>query len=325
VTARTTGFACVSPTVVVQANQTLTADISCVAEVGGDPLPSPPTAPPTGKIAFERAGRILVVAPDGGNGYTLIDGLAPSWSADGRKLVFQRPACLDWSLPPYTNCDDVWRMNADGSGLSPITNYEWVLDQDPVWSPDGSRVAFVRFVHGPDQSYVVVANADPPSRLWSEIVLSAWWPISRPTWSPDGTRIAFTCEGGLPPRPGFDICVVSSGGNRGYSGGQLDIDKLMNDAWSDSDPAWSPDGAWIAFTTNRESTDGRSSVAIIRPDGGGFTRLAPGSRPAWSPDGSRIVFVGEADSPGLHVVNADGSRLIRITDDPADYAPSWGR
>jgi hypothetical protein len=325
VTARTTGFACVSPTLAVQANQDATADISCIAEGKGGPLPPPPTAPPTGKIAFERAGRILVVDSYGGNGYALIDGLAPSWSADGRKLVFQRPACLDWSLPPYTNCDDVWRMNADGSGLSPITNYEWVLDQDPVWSPDGSRVAFVRFVHGPDQSYLVVADADPPSALWSEAVLSVWWPFSRPTWSPDGNRIAFTCQGN-PPRWEFDICVVSAERNLGYSGsGTHGVDNLMNDTWADSDPAWSPDGAWIAFTTNRESTDGRSSIAIIRPDGSGFTRLAPGSRPAWSPDGSRIVFVGEADAPGLHVVNADGRGRVRITDDPADRAPSWGR
>lgn len=63
---------------------------------------------------------------------------------------------------------------------------------------------------------------------------------------------------------------------------------------------------------------------LISPNAGGFTRLEPGHRPAWSPDGTRLVFVGEADSPGLYVVNADGSGLVRITDDPADTAPSWG-
>jgi hypothetical protein len=323
VTATAPGFACVSPTLPIQANENGRADISCSEDVVQPPPPA--TAPPTGKIAFERAGRILVVDPDGRNAVTLIDGLAPSWSTDGRKLVFQRPGCLDRSLPPGADCDDVWRVNADGSGPSPITSYEWVRDQDPVWSPDGFKVAFVRFVHGPDQSYLVVSNADPPSALWSEAVLSAWWPISRPTWSPDGARIAFTCEGGLPPRSGFDICVVSSGRNIGYSGGGLDVDKLMNDSWNDSDPAWSPDGAWIAFSTDRDSPDGRSYVALIGPDGRGFTRLVPGRRPAWSPDGSRIVFVGEADTPGLYLMNADGSGLTRITDDPADDAPSWGR
>jgi TolB protein len=324
VTARASGFACVSPTLEVQPNETARADISCAGDVGGGPAPPPATAPPTGKIAFERAGRILVVDPDGSNIFAFIDGLAPSWSPDGGKLVFQRPGCLDRSLPPYADCDDVWTVNADGSGLSPITSYEWVKDRDPVWSPDGSRVAFVRFVHGIDDTYLVVTNADPPSALWSEAVLSAWWPISRPTWSPDGTRIAFTCQG-LPPSGESDICVVSSARNVGYSGGGIDgVDKLMNDTWTDFDPAWSPDGAWIAFTTNRDATDGRSSIALMSPDGSGFTRLVPGRRPAWSPDGSRMVFVGESNAPGLYVVNADGSGLTRITNNPADTAPSWG-
>lgn len=328
VSATAPGFTCVSQIVDIdiETGPTVTANISC-DEDGGESGGGPPVPPmvTAGKIAFERAGRIMVVDPDGSSLFTFIDGRAPSWSVDGRRLVFQRPACLDRSLPPGNDCDDVWMVNADGSGLSPITSYEWVLDYDPVWSPDGSKVAFVRVVHGPDQSYLVVANVDPPSPLWSERVLSAWWPLSRPTWSPDGARIAFTCEG-PPPRWESDICIVSSNGNVGYSGGGLrPVDKITNDTWTDSDPTWSPDGTRIAFTTNRHATDGRSYIALISSNGSGFTRLVPGRRPAWSPDGTRIVFVGGADAPGLHVVNLDGSGLVRITDNPADTAPSWGR
>jgi hypothetical protein len=326
VTATAPGLTCVSQIVDIdiETGETVTANISC-DENGGGATPTPPTMVGMGKIAFERSGRIMVLDLDRNNLFTFIDGRAPSWSADGRKLVFQRPACLDRSVYPYTDCDDVWMVNADGSGLSPITSSRDVLDRDPVWSPDGSKVAFVRFVHGPDQDYLVVANADPPSALWSEAVLSVWWPYSRPTWSPDGARIAFTCQGS-PPLWGLDICVVPSNSNRGgYHGGLGDaVNKITNDDWIDSDPAWSPDGTRIAFTTNRAATDGRSYIALISPNGGGFTRLVPGRRPAWSPDGRRIVFVGGSDAPGLYVVNVDGSGLARITDDPADNAPSWG-
>jgi Tol biopolymer transport system component len=267
----------------------------------------------------------MVLDMDTNNLSHFIDGLAPVWSPDGRRLVFQRPGCRDRSLPPGADCDDVSVVNADGSGLSPITSYEWVWDQDPVWSPDGSKVAFVRFVHGIDDTYLVVSDVDPPSPLWEETVLSGWWPFSRPTWSPDGARIAFTCQG-PPPRWEFDICIVPSNrNNMGYyvssNGG---VEKVTSDRWNNSDPAWNPDGTRIAFTTDRE-TAGQSYVALIGADGSGFERLVPGRRPAWSPDGTRIVFMGGADAPGLYIVNLDGSGLTRITDDPADTSPSWGQ
>src|SRR5262249_38869400 len=154
-----------------------------------------------------------------------------------------------------------------------------------------------------------------------------WWPYARPTWSADGTRIAFTCQGS-PPGWEFDICVIPSSNHLGYFANSPDdylvgLVKLTNDTWIDSYPAWSPDGTRIAFTTDRDFTDGRPFIALISPDGSGFMRLGPGRRPAWSPDGTRIVFVGEADGPGLYVMNVDGSGLVRLTDDPADTAPSW--
>lgn len=92
----------------------------------------------------------------------------------------------------------------------------------------------------------------------------------------------------------------------------------------DSDPAWSPDGTRIAFTTDREGP-GRSAVALVGTDGSGYEPLVAGKDPAWSPDGTRIVFVGGDDAPGLHIVKSDGTGLVRITDDPEDNAPSWGR
>lgn len=322
-TAEAPDVACETIAVHVQVGEPVTANISCAEENGGGP--TPPPMDNAGRIAFERNGRIMILDLDTNNLFHFIDGLAPSWSPDGRRLVFQRPACRDRSLPPYSDCDDIWIVSADGSGLSPITSYGWVLDYDPVWSPDGSRIAFVRFVHGPDQSYLVVSDVDPPSPLWSERVLSQWWPYAQPTWSPDGTRIAFSCQGPPSNYGGLDICVEPVHKNVGYEGSGFGVvEKLTRDTWIDSDPAWSPDGARIAFTTNRDG--GSPYIALVRPDGTGFTQLVSGSRPAWSPDGTRIVLVGGAElPPGLYIVNASGSDLTRITDNPTDAAPSWGR
>lgn len=323
-TASAPGFGCESIVVfLAQGTSPASRNITCTVDEEQEPLPPPPMVG-MGKIAFERDGRIMVLDLDTNHLFHFIDGLAPSWSPDGRRLAFQVPSCLDWSLPPYTNCDDIWVVNADGRGLSPVTSYEWVHDQDPVWSPDGSRIAFVRFVHGPDQSYLVVADVDPPSELWSEAVLSVWHPYSHAAWSPDGSQIAFTCEGPA-PRWEFDLCAVPSSRDLGYtSGGTGSVQRITTGTSVDSDPAWSPDGTRIAFTTDREASGG-PHVALVLTDGTGYEPLVGGQDPAWSPDESRIVFVGGADAPGLHIMNPDGTGLIRITENPADHAPSWGR
>jgi hypothetical protein len=102
-------------------------------------------------------------------------------------------------------------------------------------------------------------------------------------------------------------------------GGQT---RLVNNPANDVDPAWSPSGQKIAFTSYR---GGVSDVYVMNADGGGQTKLAYGINPAWSPDGTKLVFTsGRQGNFDIYVMNADGSGSTRLTSDPvSDIMPAW--
>ena len=143
------------------------------------------------------------------------------------------------------------------------------------------------------------------------------------------------CGGGEPaPRP--DLLVVSTrdGDYAVYAmnadgGRQVRLSDEAGDPSSASglffqlEPAWSPDGSRIAFSSKRSGT---FDIYVMNADGTGTTRLTStkedDSHPTWSPDGRRIAF---ARSPGdIFVMSADGSRAQPISD-PAveEVEPAW--
>jgi dipeptidyl aminopeptidase/acylaminoacyl peptidase len=102
--------------------------------------------------------------------------------------------------------------------------------------------------------------------------------------------------------------------------------RLTNNTVADREPAWSPDGRRIAFSSSR---DGNSEIYIMNADGSGPTNLTNHVNydvdPAWSPDGRRIAFESRRDgNPEVYVMDADGSAPTRLTDNPAaDFEPCW--
>jgi Tol biopolymer transport system component len=167
-----------------------------------------------------------------------------------------------------------------------------------VWSPDGTRIAFVGARSGIANIHVVNADGSGGRQVTH---LGGW--NEQPTWSSDGSHIAFA---------NFDGVYVAKADGSG--GAQLLIP--FGD-W----PAWSPDGSRIAYGA------AGGGIAVSKADGTGAVRLTDDGldwMPAWSSDGERIAFARGYND--VYVMNADGSALLDVTQHQFhDYYPAWGR
>jgi Tol biopolymer transport system component len=151
------------------------------------------------KIAYMRISNyytISVINADGTNqrdvwGYypgPSGDGKEPAWSPDGTKIAFTRQYV---NSEPYI--ERVAVMNADGSGVTmlPPTSPLGVLDSNPAWSPDGTKIAFQSDRSGNRQVWVMNADGTGLVNLTNRS-----GDDNSPAWWPDGTKIAFASDRG---------------------------------------------------------------------------------------------------------------------------------
>jgi Tol biopolymer transport system component len=139
--------------------------------------------------------------------------------------------------------------------------------------------------------------------------------IAPPTTAVTGPQLAYVELSG----ESSAIWMVDSTGAR--------VQLSPSGGW-DQDPAWSPDGSTIAFTSRQN--DGTSDIYTMSASGANRVRLTTGqtenSRPAWSHDSKRIAFVSSRDGNSeIYVMSADGSQQSRLTfrDDAFDTKPAW--
>jgi len=125
--------------------------------------------------------------------------------------------------------------------------------------------------------------------------------LGRMDWSPDGGKIVFSSPELDDSLGRYGLMTMNADG----SGARW----ITGPRYGDFDPAWSPDGRYIAFTRDTEGTTLQStccSIWVARADGSGaryVSGTAGGSMPTWSPDGTKLAF---AHPSGLRVVNVSG-------------------
>jgi Tol biopolymer transport system component len=237
----------------------------------------------------------------------------PAWSPNGRKLVFvERVERGGAPCRPAGRChEEIYVINADGTGLRRLTRNA-VFDGNPVWSPDGRRIAFVRD-RDRQTANIFVMNADGSDqrRLTPNLRRRPWIELA---WSPDWKKIAFVASGGH--RGAADIFVMNADGSG--------LRNATNTVTTSYDFAWSPDGRRIAYL---EGSLGGAPLTVVNADGTGKQQLTGplmvdlGS-PSWSPDGRTLAFTGRGGD--IYVVHAEGSGLRKLTAGPGwDVGARW--
>jgi TolB protein len=89
-----------------------------------------------------------------------MDGSHPDWSPDGRRIVFVGPVSCDNSRGR-----DIWVMSADGSAKVNLIHDDATEDLSPVFSPDGTAIAFTRDVDGHPHVHIMSADGGAPARI----------------------------------------------------------------------------------------------------------------------------------------------------------------
>ncbi|MEA3494010.1 MAG: Ig-like domain-containing protein [Candidatus Margulisiibacteriota bacterium] len=186
---------------------------------------------------------------------------------------------------------------------------------DPVYSPDKSKIAYVKDISGKKQIHTMNLLTT------NNLQLTTDGNNLQPAWSPDGTKLTCTSD-----RSGNnDIWIMDAdGGNQR---------QITSDNDSETSPAFSPDGQRIAYASNRTGELGinKWNIWTVDLDGTNPAQItadentAKDDYPSFSPDGKKIAFASDQSGNfDVWSVNLDGSSKAQITSSSeTETMPAW--
>jgi len=250
--------------------------------------------------AGRRMGLAFTTGDQGANG----EMRNPSWSPDGKRVVYQK-----WS-------SESWRQNQPLFSIDPEFDLAY-SDPFPAFSHDGKKLAVTHSVsnRGTGSSSLLsvsVMNADGTNAKLIFHGEEGGLALA-PQWSPNDDWIAFGGGFYLLPRgrPARVMTMRPDGS---------ELHELTKTAGNSGFPSWSPDGKRIVFRFWGASEHG---LRIINLDDGSSTKLTTGfdNFPAWSPKGDLIAFTRfSEDDYDIYTIRPDGTGLRKLTAAPGNDA-----
>jgi Tol biopolymer transport system component/predicted Ser/Thr protein kinase len=270
----------------------------------------------------------------------------PAWSPDSRSIA-------------YYAARDLWVVAVDGGAAHPLTTAD-AAEKDPVWSPDGKSVFFSSNRDGTRALWRVPASGGLSERLTGgqgpegqpslgrtgkSLVYSTYvddWDVvirnidsgqeqrlggertdDSPVFSPDGRSMAFVSDRWIGR---YDLWLQRLDA-KGPAG---EPRRLTDHEGSVAQPAFSPDGRWVAYY---RVIRGQRDIWIVSTSGAPPVRFttdaATNIEPDWSPDGRSIVYVSDRDG-STQVWTAPvqdgrpaGPPMRVTTGTTAPYSPTW--
>lgn len=251
----------------------------------------------------EFGGALMAMRPDGSRRVQLTPNqsfyAAPAVSPDGQSIAVA-----------HGSWDGIYALDRFGKGLTKLIG-GGNFDGTPAWSPDGTKLAFRRLVHGSygDVGRIFVVNRDGTGlrQLTPEPTDSTRNPFdSDPSWSPDGTRVLFSRR--------RKMSFINADGTGLASTGVI----------GDS-PSWSRDGTHIAYQSINGGNEGIWVMDMSFTPHQLTTPVQADQMPGWSADGSQLVFARvESGVFQIYRMKVDGSGVTKLsTSTKSDAWPTW--